>query len=52
MADHLRNTAIGPTLLMPRSKASPLDDALHGRLILPATELKSFGPSASVLFMT
>jgi hypothetical protein len=33
------DAAIGPTLLTPRSKASPLDDARHGSPILPATEL-------------
>jgi hypothetical protein len=32
-------SAIGPTLLTPRSKASPLDDAFQGSPILPATEL-------------
>jgi hypothetical protein len=34
------DTSIGPTLFTPRSRARPLDDAFHGRLIFPATALK------------
>lgn len=33
------STAIGPTLVTPRSRASPLDDACQAIPILPATEL-------------
>ena len=34
------DTAIGPTLLTPRSTASPREAARHGNPIFPATELK------------
>ena len=33
------DTGIGPTLFTPRSRARPLEDAFHGKLILPATAL-------------
>jgi hypothetical protein len=33
------DATIEPTLLTPRSRASPRDDARHGSPIFPATEL-------------